>query len=44
MARAIGKINYKVPSLKTWGAQTAGTDDVEATKIVAEDWVYTCVT
>lgn len=33
------QINYKVPSLKTWQRKTAGTDDVDAAKIVAEDWV-----
>lgn len=33
------QINYKVPSLKTWQRKTAGTDDVEAAKMVAEDWV-----
>ena len=31
------QINYKVPSLKTWQRKTAGTADVEAAKIVAED-------
>lgn len=33
------QINYKVPSLKTWQRKTAGTADVEAAKMVAEDWV-----
>ena len=33
------QINYKVPSLKKWQRKTAGTDDVDAAKIVAEDWV-----
>jgi integrase len=33
------QINYKVSSLKTWQRKTAGTDDVDAAKIVAEDWV-----
>jgi integrase len=33
------QIHYKVPSLKKWQRKTAGTDDVDAAKIAAEDWV-----
>lgn len=33
------QIHYKVPSLKKWQRKSAGTADVDAAKIAADDWV-----